>query len=325
LHEIGGGQWNMPGLRNALERLSASQERVEDFEFEQEVAGPSTRTLLISAHRVQPDGENQILVAVDDVTAQKRAERAAIDEQERLKLSVESGETALYESEAALLKSRNELRALSAMLLHSQGEERRRVSRELHDGLSQKMAKLQFDLERLQQHLPPDLKEMKKRLLKVRDEVEALSNDVHRIAYELHPAALDHLGLTVALRSYIREFSAREKITVVFTPRKVPARIPAEVGSALYRIVQESLRNIAKHAGKASVKVALTGGRAQLSLSIRDNGIGFDARSVQGKGGLGLVSMQERVRLIHGGFALETLPGRGVTITIRVPLGLQGA
>jgi two-component system CheB/CheR fusion protein len=325
LYEISGGQWNVPGLRTPLERLSASQEPVEDVELEQEFAGSGKRTLLINAHRIQPDGENQILVAVEDITAQKRAEQILIDEQERLKLSVESGETALHESEAALLRSRNELRALSAMLLYTQAEERRRVSRELHDDLSQKMAKLQFDLERLEQHLPPDLKEMKKRLLIVRDEVEALSNDVRRIAHELHPSALDHLGLRVALRSYIREFSEREKIPVVFTPRKVPAQIPAEVASALYRIVQESLRNIAKHAGKASVKITLTGGSNQLSMSIRDNGIGFDALSAQGKGGLGLVSMRERTRLVHGDFSLETLPGRGVTITIRVPLSSQGA
>ena len=129
----------------------------------------------------------------------------------------------------------------------------------------------------------------------------------------------------VALRSYIREFSERERIPVQFTPRKVPARIPAEVASALYRIVQESLRNVAKHAGKTSVRITLTGGSNQLSLSIRDNGIGFDAHSVQDKGGLGLVSMQERARLVHGDFSLETLPGRGVTITIRVPLSSQGA
>ena len=231
----------------------------------------------------------------------------------------------MYESEAALLKSRNELRALSAMLLHTQGEERRRVSRELHDDLSQKMAKLQFDLERLEQDLPPNLKEVKKRLAIVRGGVEALSNDVRRIAYELHPAALDHLGLAVALRSYVREFSEREKIPVVFAPRKVPSRIPTDVGSALYRIVQESLRNIVKHAGKVSVRITLTGGSNQISLSIRDTGIGFDARSVQGKGGLGLISIQERTRLVHGEFSLETLPGRGVTIKIRVPLSSKGA
>jgi len=325
LYEISGGQWNVKHLRNALERLSASQKPTEEFELEQEFAGSIKRTLRINTHRVQPDGENLILVAVEDITAQKQAEQILTDEKEQLKLSVESSETALHESEAALLRSRDELRALSAMLMHTQGEERRRVSRELHDDLSQKIAKLQFDLERLGQHLPPDLKEMKKRLLIVRDEVEVLSNDVRRIAHELHPAALDHLGLVVALRSYVREFSEREGIPVVFARRKVPAQIPAEVASTLYRIVQESLRNIAKHAGKASVKISLTGGSNQLSLSIRDNGIGFDVRSAQGEGGLGLISMQERTRLIHGSFSLETLPGHGVTISIRVPLSSQGA
>jgi two-component system CheB/CheR fusion protein len=324
LYEISGGQWNVPVLRNALERLSASQEAVEDVELEQEFAGSGKRTLLINAHRVQPDGENQILVAVDDVTSQKREEQILIDEQERLKFSVESGETALHESEAALLRSRNELRALSSMLLHTQAEERRRVSRELHDDLSQQLAKLQFDVETLEQHLPPDLKNMKKRLLIIRDRVETLSNDIRRIAYELHPSALDHLGLTVALRSYISEFTEREGIPIQLTPRKVPAQIPAEVASTLYRIVQEALRNVAKHAGKTSVSIALTGGSNLLSLSIRDNGIGFDVHSVQDKGGLGLISMQERARLVHGDFSLETLPGRGATITVRVPLSSQG-
>jgi signal transduction histidine kinase len=280
---------------------------------------------LISAHSVQPDGENQILVAVEDVTAQKRADHVLIDEQERLKRSLESGETALHESEAALLRGRNELRALTAKLFQTQAEERRRVSRELHDDLSQKIAKLQFDMETLEQHLPPDLKEVKKRLLNIRDGVETLSNDIRRIAYELHPSALDHLGLTVALRSYILEFTEREGIPVHFTPRKVPAKIPVEVASTLYRIVQEALHNVAKHAGKTSVRIALNGGLNQLSLSIRDNGIGFDVHSAQDKGGLGLISMQERARLVRGNFSLETLPGRGATITVQVPLSSQGA
>ena len=324
-YKISGGQWNLPGLQTALERLQASQEPIADFEIEQEVPGSGKRNILINARSVQPDGENQILVAVEDVTVEKRARLILIDEQERLKRSLESGETALHESEAALLRSRNELRALAAKLLQTQAEERRRVSRELHDDLSQKIAKLQFDVETLEQHLPPDLKEMKKWLLIIRDGVETLSNDVRRIAHELHPSALDHLGLAVALRSYAREFTEREGIRVHFTPRKVPASIPAEVASTLYRIVQEALRNVAKHAGKTSVGIALTGGSNRLSLSIRDNGIGFDVDSVQDKGGLGLISMQERARLVHGDFSLETLPGRGATITVHVPLSSQGA
>jgi two-component system CheB/CheR fusion protein len=324
-YERSGGRWNLPELRAALERLPASREPVEGFEIEQEFPRSGKRTLLINAHSIQPDGENQILVAMEDITAQRRAEHILIDEQEQLKRRLESGKTALHESEAALLRSRDELRALTARLLQTQAEERRRVSRELHDDLSQKIAKLQFDIETLGQHLPPDPKKMKKQLLILRDGVETLSNDIRRIAYELHPSALDHLGLSVALRSYVREFTEREGIPVQFTPRKVPAQIPAEVASTLYRIVQEALRNVAKHAGKTSVSIALTGGSNQLSLSIRDNGIGFDVHSVQDKSGLGLISMQERARLVHGDFSLETLPGCGATITVRVPLSSRGA
>jgi two-component system, chemotaxis family, CheB/CheR fusion protein len=323
--EISEGRWDRPSLQTALERLPTSREPVAGFEIEQDFPGSGRRNLLIHACNIQPDGESQILVAVEDVTDEKRARHILIEGQERLKRDLESEETALHESEAALLRSRNELRALAAKLLQTQAEERRRVSRELHDDLSQKIAKLQFDVETLEQHLPPDLKSMKKRLMIIRDGVEALSNDVRRIAYELHPSALDHLGLAVALRSYAREFTEREGIPVRFISRKVPAQIPAEVAGTLFRIVQEALRNVAKHAGKASVSIALTGGSNRLSLSIRDNGIGFDVDSVRDKGGLGLISIQERTRLVRGDFSLETLPGRGATITVHVPLSSQGA
>ncbi len=324
IYEIAGGRWNLPKLHAALEKLASSQKPVEGFEIEQEFPRSGKRTLLIHAHSVQPDGESQILMAVEDITAQRRAEQVLIHEQEQLRRSLESGETALHESESALLRSRNELRALTAKLLQTQADERRRVSRELHDDLSQKVAKLQFDLETLEQQLPHDPKEMKKQLLILRDEIETLSNDIRRIAYELHPSALDHLGLAVALRSYISEFNEREGIPVQFMPRKVPAQIPAEVASAVYRIVQEALRNVAKHAGKTSVSIALTGGSNQLSLSIRDNGIGFDVHSAQDTSGLGLISMQERARLVNGEFSLETMPGRGATVTVRIPLSSPG-
>ncbi len=122
---------------------------------------------MIHARRIIPEGENQILVLVEDITAQKRAERVLVAEQRRLQRSVQVGATALHESEAALLRTHEELRALTAGLLNTQEEERRRVSRELHDDLSQKVAKLQFDVETLEQQLPPELMDGKRRLLKL--------------------------------------------------------------------------------------------------------------------------------------------------------------
>ena len=340
LYEIAGGAWNLPALRIALERVSAEQLPVEALEFEQGT-GQGKRVVLINARPVQRDGERQMLVAVEDITVQKQAERILFEEQERLQRSVQAGaaelaqtvktlhteamgrrqaETALHESEAALLQNRGELRALTASLLQSQGEERRRVSRELHDDLSQKMAKLQFDVETLEQQLPSDFQQWKTGLLNIRDEVGTLSNDIRRIAYQLHPSSLDHLGLSVALRSLCTEFAEREKLVVNFAARKVPKRIPPDIASSLYRVVQEALRNVAKHAGTTEVSLTLAGGADRLSLTIRDGGAGFDARSVQGKGGLGLISMQERVRLVNGELSLKTRPGHGVLITIHVPL-----
>jgi two-component system, chemotaxis family, CheB/CheR fusion protein len=324
-YEINEGRWNLPQLRTALDRLPESRELAESLEIEQEFPGSGKRSLLIRVRGVQLDDENQILVAVEDITVHKQAEHILINEQKQLKRSLKSGATALHESEAALLQSRNELRSLAAKLIQTQAEERRHVSRELHDDLSQKLAKLQFDAERLEQQLPPDRKEIKKRLLIIRDGAETLSNDIRRIAYELHPSALDHLGLIVTLRTYIREFIEREGIPVQFTPRKVSAQIPAEVANTLYRIVQEALHNVAKHAGKTSVSITLTGGPNRLSLSIRDNGIGFDAHSVRNKGSLGLVSMRERARMVHGTFSLDTLPGHGTTIKVHAPLNLERA
>jgi two-component system CheB/CheR fusion protein len=340
LYEIGGAAWDLPALRTALERVSAEQLPAEALELEQDV-GLRKRTVLINARPVQRDGEKQILMAVEDVTVQKQAERILFEEQERLRRSVQAGaaelaqtvqtlhtesigrkqaETALHESEAALLQNRGELRALTANLLQSQGEERRRVSRELHDDLSQKMAKLQFDVETLEQQLPSEFQQWKTGLLSIRDEVGTLSNDIRRIAYQLHPSSLDHLGLSVALRSLCTEFAEREKLDVNFNARKVPKRIPPDIASSLYRVVQEALRNVVKHAGTTEVSLTLTGGAGQLSLTIRDNGAGFDARSVQGKGGLGLISMQERVRLVNGEFSVKSTPGHGVSITIHVPM-----
>src|SRR4029077_12011988 len=114
-------------------------------------------------------------------------------------------------------------------------------------------------VETLEQKLPANSNEVKRRLLTIRDDVASLSNDIRRIAYELHPSTLDHLGLAVALRSFTREFAHREGVHVRFTARKVPPKLPPEVANTLYRVAQEALRNVAKHAGKTLVTVTLAG------------------------------------------------------------------
>ncbi len=341
LFQIAGGQLNVPDLQNALARLTIDHTLIESLEFDQEFTSQGKRTLSITARSIAVAGEAQILVALEDITDYRTAQRILVEEQKRLKRRVEvstaelertagslrtesvsrtQAESALHETEAALLRSREELRALAASLLHTQDEERRRVSRELHDDLSQKIAKLQFDVEMLEQQLPSGLKTFKDRLLTLRDEVGDLSNDVRKIAYQLHPSTLDHLALSVAFRSFTRDFSEREGLDIKFTACKVPKRVPPVIASSLYRVLQEALRNVAKHAGKVAVKVALTGGSKELRLTVQDYGRGFEITAVQGRGGLGLISMQERVRLVHGEFSLTARPGSGVVVAVRVPL-----
>jgi len=319
LDEIGRAQWSLPEFKRALERLSNEETSSEDLECFQDIPGVGKRTVLINARRVREQGDHQILIAVQDITAHKHAERIMAKEQARLKRSVEQVATALHETEDALRLSREELRALSGSLLHAQDEERRRVSRELHDDVSQNMARLQFDIEALEQTLPPSLPGEKQKLLAIRDVAAQLSNDLLRIAYALHPSTLDLLGLTVALSAYAREFSKRTGIPVEFSASGVPAELPQEIGSSFYRIAQEALRNVARHGG-GPAQIRLTGDNSRLTFAIHDSGPGFDREAVRGQGGLGLVSMEERARLIHASFQLTTAPGRGVSITVSAPL-----
>ncbi len=182
------------------------------------------------------------------------------------------------------------------------------------------MVKLQFDIEALEQSLPADRTTEKQGLMAVRDDAARLSKDLRRIAYVLHPSTLDHLGLTAALSAYAAEFSKRTGIPLEFTASGVPEAIPQGIASAFYRITQEALRNVVRHSGAAS-SLRLTGENSCLILAIHDNGPGFDRQGVRGQGGLGLVSMEERARLIGASFQLATAPGEGVSIMLSAPLG----
>jgi signal transduction histidine kinase len=224
------------------------------------------------------------------------------------------------ESEESLRQSCEALSALAVSLLRAQEEERRRVSRELHDNAIQNLVKLQFDIEALEQALPLHRIKERQSLMAIRDDAARLANDLRRIAYTMYPATLDSLGLTGALSAYAAEFSQRTGIPVAFTSSGVPEIFDEGTASAFYRVTQEALRNIVRHSGAAS-SVCLTGENSHLTLAIRDNGPGFDREAVRGRGGVGLVSMEERCRMIGGSFQLDTAPGEGVSITLSAPLG----
>jgi signal transduction histidine kinase len=229
----------------------------------------------------------------------------------------------LRDSQAALQRTSEQLRALTAGLFRAQEEERRRLSRELHDDLNQKLAMLAVEAEALGQELPLGRPSVQDRLSKLLCGVNGLSDDVHRIAYQLHPPILDHLGLAVALKSYCQEFSRRFAAKVKFIRRDLPEAIPHEVALCLFRVTQEGLRNIARHSRSERATVVLSGGRQALRLSITDFGVGFDPEAMTSESGLGLISMEERVRLAGGSFAVWSRSGGGTRLEIRIPLSAE--
>jgi signal transduction histidine kinase len=211
-----------------------------------------------------------------------------------------------------------EFRARSARLLATEEEERRRVSRELHDELGQRLALLEIQIEEMERRLGSD-PDVSRGLTSLRAQVGEIADDVHRICYRLHPAVLEHLGLVAAVRAYCEEYSTWSGVKTRFTHCGSFSKIPASVALCIYRVVQESLCNVAKHACATRALVVLRGNGAGVQVVVKDSGRGFVLREVCSKG-LGLTSLAERVQLAGGQCMIRSAPGRGTRIQASVPL-----
>jgi signal transduction histidine kinase len=189
----------------------------------------------------------------------------------------------------------------------------------MHDDWTQRLVILGIDTAKLETHL--ETREVALPLLHaIQEQLVALSEDVHALSRQLHPAILDDLGLVEALRSECAGFARREDIAVDYCPGKLPATVPTEVALCLYRVAQEALRNVAKHAAAPAVVVTLHAIGPEVVLRIADRGIGFDPENERHQPGLGLSSMAERVALVRGRFSVASAVGRGTTIEVRAPL-----
>lgn len=228
--------------------------------------------------------------------------------------------TARTRAEDDLRKSREQLRRLMARLIMVQEEERKRLAREMHDDVNQRMAMLANELTMLDRELPEAALPIRTQLQSLREKIGELSDDLRRSAHQLHPSALEHFGLVAALEAFCAEFSKRHSIRLKFTHRGVPESLSSEISLCLYRVAQESLRNIAKHSGSRTASVTLTGGKGAIVLSASDKGVGFDPDQLAGQSGLGLVGVQERVRFCGGRTSVRSAPGKGATIEVRIPL-----
>jgi PAS domain S-box-containing protein len=228
--------------------------------------------------------------------------------------------TARRQAEDGLLASQRELRLLTGRLLEAQEGERRRIARELHDDLNQGLALLSIELDLLGQKPPASTREVASNILGLSTRVKELSSAVHDLSHQLHPSKLEQLGLVTAIRALCTELKHHHGLEVSFTHHDVPDAIPHGTALCLYRIVQEALRNVVKHGETEQAVIALSGIPGGIRLRIGDNGAGFDATSAHGNGGLGLVSMRERLNLVGGQMVIDSRPGRGTRIDVRVPL-----
>ncbi len=227
--------------------------------------------------------------------------------------------TEIRAAEAALRQYQQELQCLTARLISAQEAESKRLGRELHDAFGQRLAVLGIELDLLRRTPPDSPALLQERLARLGEQVSELAVCFHETSRTLHPATLDDLGLCAALKVECAVFSEQHGIPVKFSARTLPERLPEDISLCLYRVVQESLWNIRKHARARQVRVALRGGDGAIGLAVEDDGCGFAREAVRGRGGLGLVSMEERVRLVNGSVSIAPRPGGGTRVEVRVP------
>ncbi len=212
------------------------------------------------------------------------------------------------------------LSSVSRRLIEAQEQERTRIARELHDDVGQRLALLTIELEQLRQ-ISPDLSfEVGSRIAALQKHTTEIASDVQSLSHELHSSKLEYLGIAPAMSAYCKEFSDQQSVEVVFAHDEVPRTLPPEISLCLFRVLQEALRNALKHSGVRHFDVELHYGPDQIHLMVRDSGSGFESKAAKGSRGLGLISMEERVKLLNGTLSIESRPKCGTTIHAHVPL-----
>jgi PAS domain S-box-containing protein len=248
-------------------------------------------------------GKLVVMCIVRDITERKQAEEES---------------ARLYEQVRA---SRERLRQLAQQVVFAHEEERRRISHELHDEAGQALTALRISLELMREKLPTDLTAVRQGLSNCIALIETTSERIHSLAQDLRPPGLDAVGLGATLEGFCLDFAKRTQLSIAFVGGDVPA-LPENVAISFYRFLQEALTNVAKHAHASHVWVALQVDADGISLSVRDDGRGFDVpstRVVSGRSkGLGLIGMQERLGSLGGRVEIVSQPGQGTRLIARV-------
>ena len=208
---------------------------------------------------------------------------------------------------------------VSRKLIESQEQERTRIGRELHDDIGQRLALLAVELEQLGQ----DLQNSPKILHQVGEfhkQTLEIAADIQSLSHELHSAKLQYLGVAAAMKGFCQEFGEQQKVKIDFKAQDLPGSIPPDISLCFFRLLQEALHNSAKHSGGRHFEVRLWGASNEIHLTVVDSGVGFDREAAKASRGLGLTSMEERLKLVNGTLSIKSELQRGTTIHARVPL-----
>lgn len=227
----------------------------------------------------------------------------------------------LKETEAALREREKQLSRLCKRLFHVKEEERKLIAREIHDDLTQRLAVLTLQLHRLAESKIAQDGLLSSQCEEIAKSAEELTTDLQKLAHHLHPAILEHVGLEAAVREQVEEFAAMAGLETEVIIGELPKGIPLDRATCLYRVLQESLRNVKKHADAATVLVRLVRTPRGIGLCVHDDGRGIaDLEGAVRRKGLGLTSMEERLRLVNGTFKIRSKPGDGTEVHAWVPL-----
>jgi PAS domain S-box-containing protein len=208
---------------------------------------------------------------------------------------------------------------VSRRLIEAQEQERTRIGRELHDDIGQRLALLAVELRQLQDD-SASLPDVHSRIRELHKQASSIAADIQSLSHELHSAKLQYLGIASAMRGFCQEFSQQQRVNIAFSSRDLPAPLSADISLCLFRVLQEALHNSLKHSGVRSFDVTLWGATDEVHLMVKDSGAGFDLETAKMSRGLGLISMEERLKLLNGRLSIESLPNRGTTIHACVPL-----
>ncbi len=221
-----------------------------------------------------------------------------------------------------LKKSEHELKELTRRLVDAGEEERRKCSIMLHDEVGQALTALKLELEMLEKRLGPLDSCKRKSLEGIRKQIKFVVDNTRTIAKSFHPAMLDELGFVPTLNWYIDNFVRGEGLDVEFEEAGFDEELPAPVSLALYRVAQEALTNVVRHARATRVSISLTQGYPCVIMEIEDNGRGISTQKAKNKTrGLGLVSMRERIEYLDGDFQIKSSPGKGTKVRVKLPIG----